>query len=201
MDAKKGAAVFLDRDGTINEEVGYLDRMEKLRLIPGAAEAIRLINESGMKAVVVTNQSGVARGFFDEAFVDEGPCTPPGDAPDGGGLDRRLLFLSPPPDGGAGAISSDLRLPEARAGNAPPGGGGTPDRSESLLYGRGYAEGHRGGGAGRGAEASSSGPATARSRRGWSACPQSGMCRRGPDGGERPRAHRRRSPRGGRAGS
>jgi D-glycero-D-manno-heptose 1,7-bisphosphate phosphatase len=62
-------AVFLDRDGTINEEAGYLDRIEKLRLIPGAAAAVRRINESGLKAVVVTNQSGVARGFFDEAFV------------------------------------------------------------------------------------------------------------------------------------
>jgi D-glycero-D-manno-heptose 1,7-bisphosphate phosphatase len=69
MAEKKGAAVFLDRDGTINEEVGYLDRLEKLRLIPGAAEAIRLINEGGMKAIVVTNQAGIARGFFDEAFV------------------------------------------------------------------------------------------------------------------------------------
>lgn len=66
---KKQAAVFLDRDGTINEEVGYLDRPDKLRLTPGAARAIRLINESGMKAIVVTNQSGVARGFFDEAMV------------------------------------------------------------------------------------------------------------------------------------
>jgi D,D-heptose 1,7-bisphosphate phosphatase len=63
-------AVFLDRDGTINEEVGYMDRLEKLKLIPVAAEAIRLINSSGMRTVVVTNQSGVARGLFDEAFVD-----------------------------------------------------------------------------------------------------------------------------------
>jgi len=64
------AAVFLDRDGTINEETGYMDRLEKLKLIPVAAEAIRLINASGMKAVVVTNQSGVARGLFDEVFVE-----------------------------------------------------------------------------------------------------------------------------------
>ena len=70
-EGKRQAAVFLDRDGTINEEVGYLDRIEKLRLIPGAAEAIRLINESGMKAIVVTNQSGVARGMFDEDFVHQ----------------------------------------------------------------------------------------------------------------------------------
>jgi D-glycero-D-manno-heptose 1,7-bisphosphate phosphatase len=69
VEEKRKTAVFLDRDGTINEEVGYLDRPEKLKLIPGAAEAIRLINASGMKAVVVTNQSGVARGIFDEVFV------------------------------------------------------------------------------------------------------------------------------------
>lgn len=68
---KRQAAIFLDRDGTINEEIGYLDRLEKLRLIPGAAEAIRLINASGMKTVVVTNQSGVARGIFTESFVAE----------------------------------------------------------------------------------------------------------------------------------
>jgi D-glycero-D-manno-heptose 1,7-bisphosphate phosphatase len=66
---KKNAAVFLDRDGTINEEVGYLDSIDKLNLFPNAAEAIRLINESGMKAVVMTNQSGVAKGYFTEEFV------------------------------------------------------------------------------------------------------------------------------------
>jgi D,D-heptose 1,7-bisphosphate phosphatase len=62
-------AVFLDRDGTINEEVGYLDSLDKLRMIPAAYEAIRLINKSCMKAIVVTNQAGVARGFFTEKFV------------------------------------------------------------------------------------------------------------------------------------
>ena len=66
---KKNIAVFLDRDGTINEEVGYLDSLDKLKIIPGAYEAIRLINESGMKAVVISNQAGVARGFFTEDFV------------------------------------------------------------------------------------------------------------------------------------
>jgi D,D-heptose 1,7-bisphosphate phosphatase len=66
---KKHAAVFLDRDGTINEEVGYLDSLEKLKIIPEAFEAIRLINQNDMKAVVITNQSGVARGFFSEEFV------------------------------------------------------------------------------------------------------------------------------------
>jgi len=66
---KKSVAVFLDRDGVINEEVGYLDSLDKLKIIPCAFEAIKLINESGMKAVVISNQAGVARGFFTEDFV------------------------------------------------------------------------------------------------------------------------------------
>jgi len=66
---KKNTAVFLDRDGTINEEVGYLDSLDKLKLFANTAEAITLINKSGMKAVVITNQSGIARGYFTEEFV------------------------------------------------------------------------------------------------------------------------------------
>jgi D-glycero-D-manno-heptose 1,7-bisphosphate phosphatase len=62
-------AVFLDRDGTLNEEVGYLCRIEDLVLIQGAGRAVGRLNRCGYKTVVVTNQSGVARGFFDEAFV------------------------------------------------------------------------------------------------------------------------------------
>ena len=65
------AAVFLDRDGTIIEEVGYLDRPERITLYPYAADAIRALNRAGILTVMVTNQSGVARGFFSEAVVDE----------------------------------------------------------------------------------------------------------------------------------
>jgi len=64
------AAAFLDRDGTIIEEVGYLDRPERITLYPYAADAIRALNRAGIRIVMVTNQSGVARGFFDEAVVD-----------------------------------------------------------------------------------------------------------------------------------
>lgn len=56
--------VFLDRDGTVNEEIGYLYDVEKLSLISGAAKAIRRLNISGWPVVCVSNQSGVARGFF-----------------------------------------------------------------------------------------------------------------------------------------
>jgi len=64
-------AVFMDRDGTINEEVGYLDRLEKLVIYPQTFDAVRKINENGMKSVVITNQSGVARGYFTEDLVLE----------------------------------------------------------------------------------------------------------------------------------
>jgi D-glycero-D-manno-heptose 1,7-bisphosphate phosphatase len=62
-------AVFLDRDGTINVEVGYLRELDKLQLISGLA--IKRLNEAGLKVVLVTNQSGVARGYFTESFVQE----------------------------------------------------------------------------------------------------------------------------------
>ena len=63
-------AVFLDRDGTVNEEVGYLRSLDLLKLIPGAAAAIGRLNRAGYKVVLVTNQSGVARGYFPESLVD-----------------------------------------------------------------------------------------------------------------------------------
>jgi D-glycero-D-manno-heptose 1,7-bisphosphate phosphatase len=61
--------VFLDRDGTIIEEVGYLQDPSKVKLIPGAAEGIRRLNEHGVAVVVVTNQAGVGRGYFAESSV------------------------------------------------------------------------------------------------------------------------------------
>lgn len=64
-------AVFLDRDGTLIEEAGYLDRLERLVFFPYAVDAVRLLNRSGLAVVVVTNQAGVARGIFKEAFVAE----------------------------------------------------------------------------------------------------------------------------------
>lgn len=59
-------AVFLDRDDTISRDVPYCSRPEDLELLPMAAQAIRLLNENGFTVVVVTNQSGIARGYFTE---------------------------------------------------------------------------------------------------------------------------------------
>lgn len=64
-------AVFLDRDGTISEEVGYLNHSSRFRIFPFAAQAIRRLNEAGLPVVVVTNQSGVGRGYFPESLVLE----------------------------------------------------------------------------------------------------------------------------------
>jgi D-glycero-D-manno-heptose 1,7-bisphosphate phosphatase len=65
----KRPAVFLDRDGTVCEEVGYLRQTKDLRLIPGSARAIRQIQQAGWKAVIISNQSGVARGYLTEEAV------------------------------------------------------------------------------------------------------------------------------------
>src|SRR5262249_34348874 len=62
-------AAFLDRDGVLNIDHGYAYRPEQLEWVEGAAEAVRLLNEAGYYVLVVTNQSGVARGFYDEAAV------------------------------------------------------------------------------------------------------------------------------------
>lgn len=64
-------ALFLDRDGTLIEEVNYLASPEQVRLIPGAAVAVRKLNAAGVPVVVVTNQAGVARGYFPEERVGE----------------------------------------------------------------------------------------------------------------------------------
>jgi len=62
-------AVFLDRDGTIVEDVGYLNSPEQLQFIPGSIEAIKMLNEAGYKVVVITNQAGVARGLITEDML------------------------------------------------------------------------------------------------------------------------------------
>ncbi len=71
--------VFLDRDGTLNEEVGYIRDVSNLNLINGAAAAVKRLNDAGVAAVLVTNQSGVARGYYSEDHIHK--------------LHERLVFL------------------------------------------------------------------------------------------------------------
>jgi D-glycero-D-manno-heptose 1,7-bisphosphate phosphatase len=64
-------AVFIDRDGTLNEDIGYVSEPDELHLYPWAAEAVRLINAAGLLAIVITNQSGIARGMYTEETLGE----------------------------------------------------------------------------------------------------------------------------------
>jgi len=62
-------AVFLDRDGTINEQMGYINHLSRFHLLPGVTSAIRQLNEREIPVLVVTNQSGLARGYFPPALL------------------------------------------------------------------------------------------------------------------------------------
>jgi D-glycero-D-manno-heptose 1,7-bisphosphate phosphatase len=62
-------AVFLDRDGTLIEEVDYLERVEQVALYSWSIDGVRLLNRAGIRVFVVTNQAGVARGYFTESVV------------------------------------------------------------------------------------------------------------------------------------
>ena len=66
-----GPAVFLDRDGTINEQMGYINHISRFVMLPRAAAGIRLLNAQGIPVVVVSNQSGLARGYFPESLIQE----------------------------------------------------------------------------------------------------------------------------------
>lgn len=68
---KKRPAVFLDRDGTINEQMGYINHLSRFHMLPGVPEAIRLFNKNGYLVIVLTNQSGVARGYYPISLVEE----------------------------------------------------------------------------------------------------------------------------------
>lgn len=71
MQVHTKAAVFLDRDGTINEQMGYVNHLCRFVLLPSVAQAIRQLNQYGIPVVVVTNQSGLARGYFPPVLVEQ----------------------------------------------------------------------------------------------------------------------------------
>ena len=64
-------AAFIDRDGTINANIGYIDNPDNFNMYSGVAEGIKLLNKDGFKVIIITNQSGIARGFFSEETLDK----------------------------------------------------------------------------------------------------------------------------------
>jgi D-glycero-D-manno-heptose 1,7-bisphosphate phosphatase len=67
----KSPALFLDRDGVINVDIGYLHRSDQCKFVPGIFELVRAARRAGYDAFVVTNQAGIARGYYDEAVFAE----------------------------------------------------------------------------------------------------------------------------------
>lgn len=106
-------AVFLDRDGTLIEEADYLASPNQVRLLPGAAAAVRRVREVGVPVVVVTNQSGVARGYFpEERIADVHARLAELLAAEGAGVDAFYHCPHHPTEGvGAYRVACDCRKP------------------------------------------------------------------------------------------
>jgi D-glycero-D-manno-heptose 1,7-bisphosphate phosphatase len=68
---EKQKAIFLDRDGTINEEMGYINHIDRFRIFGFVPESLRLLKQLNFKIIVITNQSGIARGYFTESLLNE----------------------------------------------------------------------------------------------------------------------------------
>ena len=115
--------VFLDRDGTINEEVSYLHKVEDFRFLPHVLEGLSILAKADFQLVVVTNQAGIGRGYYGEkdaevlhSYLREE-------------LQKRDIFLKgiyylPPPSEGDRSIPKRMRLPKAQSRNALSGGVG-----------------------------------------------------------------------------
>ena len=133
-------AVFLDRDGTMIEDVGYLDRLERLKLFPYTIDAVRLLNRAGYKVVVVTSQNGVAQGVLTEEFLGEAHAHRVAAMRSRGRDDRGLLLLSAFDARGRRAVPHRLRMPQTEArydtgGRAGPCARPVADRSSSAIDG------------------------------------------------------------------
>ena len=112
-------AIFMDRDGTLCHEVGYVNHLSRFRLFPYAVEAVRLVNRSGFLAVVVTNQAGVARGYFPESLVHEVHAGMRA-AMDDGGARLDGLYTCVPSDGGRPPYRKDCDCRKPRPVAAQP---------------------------------------------------------------------------------
>lgn len=102
-------AIFLDRDGTLNVDVGYLHQLKDLELFPYAVDALRLLKRAGYELVIVTNQSGMARGMIAPGFVEK--CHEEMRRRlQAGGVDLDALYYCPHhPDGSVAGLNVDCR--------------------------------------------------------------------------------------------
>ena len=109
-------AVFLDRDGTLLQEGNYVDRLERLLFFPYTVDAIRLLNDAGFAVVVVTNQSGVARGMYPESFVAEAHAHIDTLLNAGGARVDRYYYCPHHPEGSVAALRQDCECRKPKPG-------------------------------------------------------------------------------------
>lgn len=111
---KPGAAVFLDRDGTLIRDVGYLRRIDELEVLPRVPEALRLLRERGFKLVLVTNQSAIARGWLSEHDLAAIHAALIGELARGGAQLDAMYYCPHHPIEGTGAyrLLCDCRKPD-----------------------------------------------------------------------------------------
>ncbi len=109
-------AVFIDRDGTLNEEVGYIREHAQFRLYDFAAAALRMVNNAGWPAIVLTNQSGIARGLLTEAFLTELHQRMKTELAQGGALVDAIYYCPHHPDFGAPPYRQDCDCRKPKPG-------------------------------------------------------------------------------------
>lgn len=129
-------AIFFDRDGTLNDEVGYLCHPDELHLLPGAAEAVRRCNEQGVLTVVVTNQAAIARGLLTEPRLAE-IHERLGDLLAAGGAHLDAIYHCPHhPEAGLPPYRVDCRCRKPRPGMIEAACGALPiDLARSCVIG------------------------------------------------------------------
>ena len=117
----KRPAIFIDRDGTISEEVGYVNHPSRFRLFPYSAEAIRVLNEAGWLAIVITNQAGVARGYFSEDLIHQVNDRLTRDLQNESARLDAIYYCATSSVSRRGAVSRGLRLSQTEARFDPAG--------------------------------------------------------------------------------
>jgi D-glycero-D-manno-heptose 1,7-bisphosphate phosphatase len=116
--APQTPAVLLDRDGTICEEVGYVNHVDRIKVYPYAAAAIRKLNRAGIPVVVVTNQSGVGRGYFSERLVKQAHAKIAKELAAGGARVDAFYYCPHHPTGTLKAYRKDCRCRKPATGMA-----------------------------------------------------------------------------------
>lgn len=106
----------MDRDGTLAYEVGYVNHLSRFRLFPWAVDAVRLINRSGFLAVVITNQAGVARGYFPESLIHEVHLSLRATLEEGGARLDGIYFCAHHPSAGEPPYRQDCDCRKPRPG-------------------------------------------------------------------------------------